>query len=94
MDRVAHTRSLAKHVELQDSLGLLDRFVVRFLGIKLFIGYGALDGWAGKVPLYVFWCSRCSNYVKDSPRGFDHRQYLLCPCADTQGPEETTWSSH
>jgi hypothetical protein len=68
-----------QRIVVPDQIGRIIRFRVRRLREKLFLGHEKLEGWNGPVPTYLFWCDQCFNYVKDSPRGFTHRQYLRCP---------------
>ncbi|MBU6415053.1 hypothetical protein KGQ34_02330 [Patescibacteria group bacterium] len=54
------------------------RFCMKMRGKKLYLGCEQKEGWSGKLPFYLFWCSACEHYAKDYPHGFIERQYLIC----------------
>ncbi len=60
------------------------KFRTRFLGKKIYMGDEQRDGWNGKLPFYLFYCSNCEHFAKDYPHGFTEYQYLNCSYCETR----------
>ena len=58
------------------------KFRMKDRGKKIYIGDEQREGWSGKLPFYLFWCSACSHYAKDYPHGHIERRYLICSFCD------------
>lgn len=52
------------------------KFKVKVLGIKIFVGYETLE--EAKAPLYLFWCKYCKHFAKDRRHGYKRLNCSFC----------------
>ena len=60
------------------TISVFKRFIMVVLGRRVYIGHEQRNGWSGRLPFYLFWCSECEHFAKSYKHGYVERQYLIC----------------
>jgi hypothetical protein len=68
----------AEGIAAWKKLGWVKQFLSRKFGWKWYLGHENHDGFAPRLPFYLFWCSHCEHPSKDTPSGLPKSKYLVC----------------